>query len=148
MASTGSECSLDQHWNETQAAALLCTPPDPGVDENATIMPTNISALDPADFTGNYAQSLAGWISPSGHYYKVLVLAGHSELSEMLTGNLFGSAILERTGWVHLCMTGSPDLAPRYRLTGAQVATLTDLCQLCEGTEFSDELMAGITRHS
>lgn len=124
------------------------TPQDAGVDINAIIMPTDIGLLDPANFTGNYAQYLAGWVSPTGRYYKVITLTGHSELAEMLTGNLFGSKVLERAGWVHLCMTGSPDLEAPHTLTGAQISTLLDLCQLCEDTEFADELMAGIRRHS
>lgn len=87
---------------------------------------------------------LSGWVSPDGHYYRVRQLCGHDELGLMITGRKNGYLILVQLGWVHLAMSGSPDLDHDRRLTKGQIATLLRLCMVCEGTSFADKIRNGI----
>lgn len=122
---------------------------EPGIIATASIVPTDISTLDPSDYTTfELTKYLSGWISPKGRFYKVLDKAGHWELVELLTGDGYQSAVLERHGWVHLSMYGSVDLGDEHRLTTEQVNTLMDICMLCEGTEFADAILRGIEHKS
>lgn len=123
---------------------------EPGVSPKATALPTDIATLKPDKFVGENAHYLAGWISPNGRYYKVdknvATLGGHSTLAKNLTGEWDGGPVLEKAGWVHLRLSGRPDVTDPHRLTKAQSRTLMDLCMLCKDSEFARKIMLGIDK--
>jgi hypothetical protein len=88
---------------------------------------------------------LAGWVCPSGSYYK-----GGSWQHESLARRISGvdknaAELLLKEGWVRLTDYGHPVTGDDCRLTAAQLNMLCDLAQLFADTDWGKRLNYAIT---
>lgn len=105
------------------------------------IAQTVIAELAP---TGIVPSTLAGWISPSGQYFRIASAEGHVHTARQIVGSSGAWSKLESNGWVHLSDSGSADINRYFSLTKQQIDTLFDLAVLVPESQFGKKIMAAI----